>query len=93
MHGQPAGCMRAKSSLTTAYPKLGCSYTDKVSPIYMSVKLSKLMLNPLYTNPCRVNLRHAVGMPSLYVYFNLYGADKQATKLSTALALQFRTSF
>ena len=55
MHGQPARCMHAKSSLTTAYAKLGCSYTDKESPIYMSAKLSKLMLNPLCTNSCQVN--------------------------------------
>ena len=51
MHGQPARCMNAKLSLTTAYAKLGRSYTDKKSCLYMSIKLSKLMLNPLCSNP------------------------------------------
>ena len=54
MYPQPARCMHAKSSVTTAFTKLGCSYTDKKCPLYMSIKLSKLMLDPLCSNPCRV---------------------------------------
>ena len=54
MYPQPARCMHVKSSLTTAFTKLGCSYTDKKCPLYMSIKLSKLMLDPLCSNPCRV---------------------------------------
>ena len=71
MHGQPARYMHAKLSLTTAYPKLGCSYTDKESPIYMSAELSKLMLNPLCTNPCWVNFAPC----SWHALYNLYGIN------------------
>ena len=66
MHGQPAICMHAKLSLTTAYAKLGRSYTDQKSCLFMSIKLSKLMLNPLCNNPCWVIFapcsRHALSI-------------------------------
>ena len=48
--------MHAKSSLTTACTKLGCSYTDKnpMYKLYMPIKLCKLIVNPLCSYPCRV---------------------------------------
>ena len=54
MYPKQARCMNAKSSLTTAYTKLGCSYTDERNPMYMPIKLSKMMLNPVCSNPCQV---------------------------------------
>ena len=69
---QPAVCMHAKSSLASAYAKLGCSYFFLM---YMSIKLSKLMFNPLCSNPCRVISRDAVNRSSLSGYYDLYGLN------------------
>ena len=45
MHRLPEGCMHVKSSLTSAYAKLGLSRTKNNICVYMTIELSQLMLN------------------------------------------------
>ena len=64
--------MRAKLSLTSAYPKLGHSPTKTNYCKCMTIKLSQLMLN-LYS-PSRAGLfsRYAVDMHFQCKYYDLY---------------------
>ena len=82
MHARPAGCMRAKLSLTSAYPKLGYSHTKNNYCKFMTIKLSQLMLN--LNSPTRAGLfsRYAVDMHSQCKYYDLYVQNQRSIRTS-----------
>ena len=62
--------MHAKSSLTSAYPKLGCFIITT-----SNIQLSQLMLNLYVVSRAGSFSRHAVHMLPLCDYYDLCGAD------------------
>ena len=72
MHAQPARCMHAKTSLTSANAKLGHSHTKNNYCMYMSIELSQLMLNLYLPSRARSFSHHAVDLYFLCECYDLY---------------------
>ena len=80
LNAQPAGCMHAKLSLTSAYSKLGHSHSKNNFCIYLVIELSQLMLN-LDVVIARSFLCRALAMHSLWEYYDLYGLFQRRLNL------------